>query len=138
MNLLLFPNWTSHAIMTSSMYIVPPIACEKTVISLSITLLPLALFYFLYGIDWERMRFGLGLVGFIYTFISLPAPYMEFYNFALSMSTLFFTFGYRWRHKMDLTLPRLSLLLPTANPHFFLSFSIFFAIGGSNFLFCNL
>jgi len=73
--------------MTSSMYIVPPIACEKTVISLSITLLPLALFYFLYGIDWERMRFGLGLVGFIYTFISLPAPYMEFYNFALSMST---------------------------------------------------
>jgi len=120
------------------MYIVPPIACEKTVISLSITLLPLALFYFLYGIDWERMRFGLGPVGFIYTFISLPAPYMEFYNFALSMSMLFFTFGYRWRHKMDLTLPRLSLLLPTANPHFFLSFSIFFAIGGSNFLFCNL
>ena len=38
LNLMLFPNWSSQVIMTAFMHILPPIVCEKIVISLSIGL----------------------------------------------------------------------------------------------------
>ena len=108
LNLLLFPNWSSQIIMTAFMHIVPPIVCEKIVISLSIGLLPLAFLYFLYGIDQQRMNFGLGLVGFIFTYHYLL--HMGFYNFSLSMPMFFCSLGFWWRHKTNLTLPRLGIL----------------------------
>ena len=81
--------------------------CEKIVISLSITLLPLAVFYFLHGIDRERVHFGLGLIGFIYTYYHYLL-HMQFYNFSPSVCRC--SSSYWGRHKMDLTLPRLALL----------------------------
>ena len=108
LNLLLFPNWSSQMIMTAFMHIVPPIICEKIVVSLSIGLLPLAFLYFLYGIDQRRMNFGLGLVGFIFSYNYLL--HMGFYNFSLSLPMFFFSLGFWWRHKTRLTLPRLGIL----------------------------
>ena len=108
LNLLLFPNWSSQMIMTAFMHIVPPIICEKIVVSLSIGLLPLAFLYFLYGIDQRRMNFGLGLVGFIFSYHYLL--HMGFYNFSLSLPMFFFSLGFWWRHKTRLTLPRLGIL----------------------------
>ena len=91
LNLLLFPNWSSQMIMTAFMHIVPPIICGKIVVSLSIGLLPLAFLYFLYGIDQRRMNFGLGLVGFIFSYHYLL--HMGFYNFSLSLPMFFFSLG---------------------------------------------
>ena len=108
LNLRLFHNCSSQIIMTAFMHVVPPIACEKIVISLSIGLLPLAFLYFLYGIDQRRMNFGLGLVGFIFTYHYLL--HMGFYNFSLSMPMFFFSLGFWWRHTANLTLPPLGIL----------------------------
>jgi len=86
-----------------------------------IALLPLAVFCFLYGIDRERVHFGLALIGFIYTYYR-SLLHMGSYNFALSIPMFFVTLIYWWRHKMDLTLPRLALLYPLLILTFFCHF----------------
>jgi len=98
LNLKLFPNWTSHALMALLMCVVPPIVCEKMLLSLCIVLLPLSLFYFLNAVDRGKMLFG--LVGFIYAYNYML--HMGFYNFALSMPMFFFTLGYWWKHKDEM------------------------------------
>ncbi len=95
LNLTLFPNWTSHILMASLMYVFPPIICEKILLTLCIGLLPLSLFYFLRGVEEASPLFG--LVGFIYAYNYLL--HMGFYNFVLSMSLFFFALGYWWRHR---------------------------------------
>ena len=98
LNLTLFPNWTSHALMALLMYIFPPIVCEKILISLCIGLLPVSLFYFLNAINRGKTLFG--LLGFIYAYNYLL--HMGFYNFALSIPMFFFTLGYWWKHKDEM------------------------------------
>ncbi|MCG9128126.1 hypothetical protein JT359_11045 [Candidatus Poribacteria bacterium] len=100
LNPTLFPNWTSHALLLILMYIFPPIVCEKIVLTLCITLLPLSLFYFLKGIKEGNIYFG--LVGFIFAYNYLL--HMGFYNFVLSMSLFFFTLGYWWRIKDEINI----------------------------------
>ena len=95
LRLTLFPNWTSHAFLALLMYVFPPIICEKILISICIGLLPLSLFYFLNRVQKGNAIFG--LVGFIYAYNYLL--HMGFYNFVLSMSLFFFTFGYWWKHR---------------------------------------
>ncbi|RKU31287.1 hypothetical protein C6497_02005 [Candidatus Poribacteria bacterium] len=99
LNSTLFPNWTSHALLLILMYIFPPIICEKVVLSLCIVLLPLSLFYFINGFKNTNTYFG--LVGFIFAYNYLL--HMGFYNFVLSMSIFFFTLGYWWRIKKEMS-----------------------------------
>ncbi|MCK5012412.1 MAG: hypothetical protein KAS66_01210 [Candidatus Omnitrophica bacterium] len=100
LNLKPFPNWTSHALLMLLMYVVPPLVCEKILLSLCIVLLPLSLFYFLDAVDKGKAIFG--LLGFIYAY-SFPL-HMGFYNFVLSLSMYFFTLGYWWKHKDKMSL----------------------------------
>jgi len=97
-NLKLFPNWTSHALMALFMYIFPPIICEKLLLSIYITLMPLSLFYFLNAVNKNKMLFG--LVGFIYAYNYLL--HMGFYNFVLSMPMFFFALGYWYKNKDEI------------------------------------
>jgi hypothetical protein len=106
LNLTLFPNWTSHALMVLLMYVLPPIVCEKILVSICIVLLPLSLFYFLDAVDRGKTLFG--LLGFIYAYNYLL--HMGFYNFALSMSMFFFTLGYWWKHKDGMSTANLAAL----------------------------
>ena len=106
LRLTLFPNWTSHAFLALLMYVFPPIICEKILISICIGLLPLSLFYFLNSVQKGNAIFG--LVGFIYAYNYLL--HMGFYNFVLSMSLFFFTFGYWWTHKDKLTLKNIGVM----------------------------
>ena len=92
-NPTLFPNWTSHALMSTLMYIFPPLICEKIFFSLCIGLLPLSLLYLLNGVQKGKTLFC--LVGFIFAYNYLL--HMGFYNFALSVSLFFFALGYWWR-----------------------------------------
>ena len=84
LNLALFPNWTSHALMALLMYVFPPIVCEKILLTLCIALLPLSLFYFLNAVNRGKVIFG--LLGFIYAYNYLL--HMGFYNFALIKAIL--------------------------------------------------
>ena len=99
LNKILFLNWTSHILLASLMYIFPPIVCEKIVLSLCIGLLPLSLFYFLNNVQKRNIYFG--FVGFIFAYNYLL--HMGFYNFVLSMSLYFFTIGYWWKVKDNLS-----------------------------------
>ena len=92
-NPTLFPNWTSHALMSTLMFIFPPLVCEKIFFSLCIGLLPLSLLYLLNGVQKSKTLFC--LVGFTFAYNYLL--HMGFYNFALSVSLFFFTLGYWWR-----------------------------------------
>ena len=99
LNLTLFPNWTSHPFMMLLMYVFPPIVCEKILVSVCIAFLPLSLFYFLNAVDRGKMLFG--LFGFMYAYNYLL--HMGFYNFALSIPMFFFTLGYWWKHKDEMS-----------------------------------
>ena len=106
LRLTLFPNWTSHAFLALLMYVFPPIVCEKILITLCIGLLPLSLFYFLNSVQKGKTLFG--LVGFIFAYNYLL--HMGFYNFVLSMSLFFFTLGYWWRRREELTLANIGVM----------------------------
>lgn len=118
LNPTLFPNWTSHVLLLILMYLFPPIVCEKIVLTLCITLLPLSLFYFLKGFKKTNPYFG--LVGFIFAYNYLL--HMGFYNFVISMSLFFFTLGYWWRIKDKISVYNIVivyvLLLITYLTHF--------------------
>ena len=106
LNLTLFPNWTSHAFLALLMYVFPPIICEKILIAICIGLLPLSLFYFLNSVQKGKTLFG--LVGFIFAYNYML--HMGFYNFVLSMSLFFFTLGYWWRHRDELTVTNIGVM----------------------------
>ena len=106
LNPTLFPNWTSHALLLILMYVFPPIICEKIILTLCITLLPLSLFYFLKGFNHANPYFS--LVGFIFAYNYLL--HMGFYNFVLSMSLFFFTLGYWWRIKEKISANNIVLI----------------------------
>ena len=124
LNLTLFPNWTSHALMMLLMYIFPPIICEKILLSLCIVLPPLSLFYFLGAVDKDKMVFG--FLGFIYAFNYLL--HMGFYNFALSIPMFFFSLGYWWKHKSDMNLHRLGVLYLLLFITYFCHFQSYFLV----------
>ena len=88
------------------MHLFPPIICEKILISICIALLPLSLFYFLDSVQKGKTLFG--LVGFIFAYNYLL--HMGFYNFVLSMSLFFFSLGYWWKRRDDLTLANIGIL----------------------------
>ena len=106
LRLTLFPNWTSHAFLALLMYVFPPIICEKILITFCIGLLPLSLFYFLNSVLKGNAIFG--LVGFIFAYNYLL--HMGFYNFVLSMSLFFFTLGYWWKRRNELTIANIGIL----------------------------
>ena len=118
LNATIFPNWTSHALLLLLLYVFPPLVCEKIVLTLCIGLLPLSLFYFLNSVQKRNTVFG--LLGFLFAYNYLL--HMGFYNFVLSMSLFFFTFGYWWRVKDKLQLRNIVviyiLLLVTYVTHY--------------------
>ncbi len=118
LNATIFPNWTSHALLVILLYVFPPLICEKIVLTLCIGLLPFALFYFLNSVQRRNTVFG--LLGFLFAYNYLL--HMGFYNFVLSMSLFFFTFGYWWRIKDKLGLSNIVviyiLLLVTYVTHY--------------------
>ena len=103
LNLTLFPNWFSHALMAGLMFLVSPLVAEKILLTLCIALSPLSLFYCLRAIVGGNAEtsFGsgnqiLGLIGFLFGYNYLL--HMGFYNFAISFPVFFFLLGYWWRH----------------------------------------
>ena len=106
LNTTLFPNWTSHILLASLLYIFPPLICEKIVLTLCIGLLPISLLYFLKGAEKRNTVFG--LLGFLFAYNYLL--HMGFYNFVLSMSLFFFALGYWWRVKDKLRLTHIIVL----------------------------
>ncbi|MBW2341994.1 MAG: hypothetical protein JRF50_16880, partial [Deltaproteobacteria bacterium] len=69
-------------------------------------LLPLAIFYFLDSVQEGKTLFG--FLGFLFSLNYLL--HMGFYNFCLSASLYFFTIGYWWKHKEELSIANIAVL----------------------------
>ena len=106
LNLTLFPNWVSHPFMAGLMFVFPPLAAEKILLSIIILLLPLSLFYFLDAIHKGKNLYV--FLGFLFSYHYLL--HMGFYNFSLSVPLFFFALGYFMKHKEEMSIDKIAIL----------------------------
>jgi hypothetical protein len=101
LNITIFPNWLSHIMLAAFLYVFPPVISEKVFLSIAIGMVPIAFFYFLNAVHrGEKGQFVYAWLGFPFALNYLL--YMGFYNFQLSISFFFFSFGFWWKHKDDM------------------------------------
>ena len=93
-------------LLTMLMFVFPPLVCEKILLSIYIVALPLSLFYFLKAVDKDKTIFG--LLGFMFAYSYLL--HWGFYNFVLSIPMFFFTLGYWWKHKDEMSMANIARL----------------------------
>ena len=114
----LFPNMLTHLMLGGLQQVFPPLIAEKIVLTVIVACWPLSLLYLLNSI--ERGRGVMCLIGLTFAYNNLF--HIGFYNFSLSVSMCFFTIGWWWRYKDEMTLPRLGgfygLALLTYVSHF--------------------
>ena len=106
LNITIFPNWLSHILLAALLYVFPPVISEKVFLTIAIGLVPIAFFYF---IDAVHKR------GFVFAWLGFPFAhnyllYMGFYNFQLSISFFFFSFGFWWKHRGNMQVKHLVVL----------------------------
>lgn len=123
LNIRVFPNWTSHLLLSTLLYVVSPQVAEKILLTVIVVLIPASYFYFLDAIRKGGITFG--WLGFTFSYSSLL--FMGFYNFTLSVSLFFFTLGFWWKHRNDMRpghVGMLYLLLIVLFASHFISFSL--------------
>ena len=101
LNITIFPNWLSHIMLMVLLYVFPPVIAEKVFLSIAIGMVPIAFLYFLGAVHKDQNG------KFVYAWLGFPFAlnyllYMGFYNFQLSISFFFFSFGFWWKHKDDM------------------------------------
>jgi hypothetical protein len=84
------PNWTCHVLLVALLYIFPPLAAEKVVVSLYVVGLAGAYRYFLGSFGPRTMVGGASVLLFMFN----KCFFMGFYNYCLSLLVIFFVFGY--------------------------------------------
>ena len=109
LNITIFPNWLSHVSLAALLYIFPPVIAEKVFLSIAIGMIPISFFYFFNAVHKDQEgKFVYAWLGFPFAYNYLL--YMGFYNFTLSISCFFFSFGFWWRHKDDMQVRHLAWL----------------------------
>ena len=109
LNITIFPNWLSHISLAALLYIFPPVIAEKVFLSIAIGMIPISFFYFFNAVHKDQEgKFVYAWLGFPFAYNYLL--YMGFYNFTLSISCFFFSFGFWWRHKDDMQVRHLAWL----------------------------
>ncbi len=109
LNITIFPNWLSHVSLAALLYIFPPVIAEKVFLSIAIGMIPISFFYFLNAVHKDQEgKFVYAWLGFPFAYNYLL--YMGFYNFTLSISCFFFSFGFWWQHKDDMQVRHLAWL----------------------------
>ena len=109
LNLTIFPNWLSHICLLAFLYVFPPVIAEKVFLTIAIGMVPIAFFYFFNAVHKDEKGPPVyAWLGFPFTYNYLL--YMGFYNFQLSISFFFFSFGFWWKHKDDMQVRHLGWL----------------------------
>ena len=106
LNITVFPNWLSHLMLATFLFVFPPIVAEKVFLTLAVGLVPISFFYLINAV--HKRGFVFAWLGFLFSYNYLL--FMGFYNFAISTSLFFFSFGYWWRHKGDIRVNHLIVL----------------------------
>ena len=111
LNLTIFPNWLSHILLAALLHVFSPVIAEKVFLTLAIGMVPIAFFYFMNAVHaGEKERFAYAWLGFPFAYNYLL--YMGFYNFQLSISLFFLSFGFWWKHKDAIEVKHLIRLYP--------------------------
>lgn len=111
LNITVFPNWLSHILLATFLHVFPPVIAEKVFLTLAIGMVPVAFFYFMDAVHkGQKGRFIYAWLGFPFAYNYLL--YMGFYNFQLSISFFFWSFGFWWKHKDDMQAKHLVWLYP--------------------------
>ncbi|RKU16064.1 hypothetical protein C6500_17980 [Candidatus Poribacteria bacterium] len=107
LNITIFPNWLSHIFLLAFLYVFPPVIAEKVFLTIAIGTVPFAFLYFFNAVhkDENGKLPVYAWLGFPFTLNYLL--YMGFYNFQLSISFFFFSFGFWWKHKDDMQVQHL-------------------------------
>ncbi len=109
LNITIFPNWLSHIALAALLYVFPPVLSEKIFLTIAVGLIPIAFFYFLNAVHKEQNeKYLYGWLGFPFAYNYLL--YMGFYNFTLSISFFFLSFGFWWKHKDHIQVKHLCIL----------------------------
>ena len=101
LNITIFPNWLSHIFLLALLYVFPPVISEKVFLTIAIGMVPIAFCYFFNAVHKDEKEQP------VYAWLGFPFAYnyllyMGFYNFQLSISFFFFSFGFWWKHKDDM------------------------------------
>ncbi|RKU31370.1 hypothetical protein C6497_02430 [Candidatus Poribacteria bacterium] len=109
LNITIFPNWLSHILLLALLYVFPPLYAEKVFLTFAIGLIPIAFYYFLNAVHSGRSE------NYLYVWLGFPFAYnyllyMGFYNFTLSISFFFLSFGYWWKYKDIMQVKQLCIL----------------------------
>ncbi len=120
LNITVFPNWLSHILLAAFLHVFPPNISEKVLLTIAIGMVPVGFFYFMNAIHkGKKGQFVYAWLGFPFAYNYLL--YMGFYNFQLSISLFFFSFGFWWKHKDEMQVKNLVwlyvLLLATYLSH---------------------
>jgi len=91
------PNWLSHAVLASLMFVVPPPAAEKLLVSGALALFLLGAWMLAGAVDRERR--WLALLAFPLAFNQLFQ--MGFYNFSLGLGLWMVVVAWWWRRRAD-------------------------------------
>ena len=107
LNITIFPNWLSHIFLLAFLYVFPPVIAEKVFLTIAIGTVPFAFLYFFNAVHKDEK----GKLP-VYAWLGFPITYnyllyMGFYNFQLSISFFFFSFGFWWKHKDDMQVQHL-------------------------------
>ena len=101
-----FPNWLYHAGLAALMWVFPPLASEKILLSLYVIGFPLAFIYFLGAVDPSKKSLGLISFVFIYSYSFM----MGFFSFVFSIPLAFLALGYFWKHRSRLNFGQVIVL----------------------------
>ena len=105
-----YPNWLGHGVMALLMFVVPPLAAEKMLLSGYVLLLLFGIRY-LVGAVWRDQRW-LAFLAFAFPY-NLTSQF-GFYNFSLGVALFPWVLGFWWRHRANPTLAfaaKINLLL---------------------------
>lgn len=92
------PNLVGHLLLAGLLYVVPPLAAEKLVVSLIVVLLPLSARYAVRSIRPRAAALSFLAFPLVYSFLLGQG----FYNFCLSLAAFFFLVGYWVRRRESL------------------------------------
>ncbi len=85
-----FPNWTAHALLTALLWLVPPLAAEKILVSLYVVGFAVSFRYFLGAFGPNTQALAPAGLLFVFNFCF----WMGFYSFLLSLIGLWIALGY--------------------------------------------
>jgi hypothetical protein len=105
-NTQLEPNWLSHIVLAGLMFIFNPILADKILITICVLNLAFGFRYFVTSLRGDNHYLAICVFPFLWQF----AMFMGFYNYMLSIGSMFWITGYWYVNRGKLTAKQVTIL----------------------------